>query len=273
MVHKLRVVCRSFGQIACPFEINSQVSGFKFSTFHIVIHDMKMTYSIQNMSNLAIRSQNMTATPFDGHVQHFPAVIPNADEIFSHLLKVDWYPFPLRKGKNSSRTLCCHAIQHYEVGNIIEEFLRSFFKELSTEIEVLGMFGNYYPDGEATLPYHKDQYNADVVSLSFGSKRLFNFKTAFNGTVVKPSFYLSHGDVIMFDQYMNERYHHGIPLQSQIKEPRINVTCFVRFAKGDPFIVQKPSVESDSESELSDGYAYDSDGYVKVELVPLKTDK
>lgn len=167
--------------------------------------------------------------PFSNHVRHIENIVPDADNILNKLKEIDWYPFPLRKGKNSSRTLCNHNVKDLEVGKILNNWLITFFKSMNIEIDILGMFGNYYPDGNATLPHHQDQYNADIVSLSFGAKRLFHFKTGFSGKVVKPSFYLSHGDMIIFDEYMNENYYHGIPLQKQIIEPRINVTCFVKF--------------------------------------------
>ncbi len=170
------------------------------------------------------------SNPFESHVRHLSGVIPNPDLIFNLLQDIDWYHFPLRKGKNSSRTLCCHNIQELDVGIILNQWLLSFFKNLNIKVEILGMFGNYYPDGNATLPYHQDQYSSDVISLSFGSKRLFNFKTGWNGTVVKPSFHLCNGDMIIFDEYMNKNYYHGIPLQKQIMEPRINITCFVKFS-------------------------------------------
>lgn len=104
------------------------------------------------------------------------------------------------------------------------------------------MFGNYYPDGESTLPHHRDQYNADVISLSFGATRLFNFKSDQTKRVVKPSFYLSNGDMIMFDQHMNGNYTHGIPAQKQIKDIRINLTCFVKFLSCNPFTANFESI-------------------------------
>lgn len=169
--------------------------------------------------------------PFVGHVRHIKSVISNEEcqKIIDHLSEMEWYPFPLRKGKNSSRTLCNHHIAKTKVGQTIIEWLSSLFEKFEIKIEVLGMFGNYYPDGEASLPHHSDQYGADVVSLSFGATRLFSFKSCSDNKVQKPSMYLANGDMLIFDQEMNSKYKHGIGVQKQIKNPRFNITCFVRF--------------------------------------------
>lgn len=136
---------------------------------------------------------------FDDHVRHISEVIPNPDGIFEHLADIDWYPFAPRKGKNSRRTLCNHYIGESFIGIEINRWLASLFQTMNVGVEILGMFGNYYPNGEATLPHHQDKYNSDVISLSFGAKRLFHFKDGFGEKVVKPTFYLSNDDMIIFD--------------------------------------------------------------------------
>ena len=171
---------------------------------------------------------------FDDHVRHIQDVVPNPDDIFEILKDIEWYPFPLRKGANSKRTLCNHNIQQSSVGVGITRWLKLLFRTMNVEVEVVGMFGNYYPDGNATLPHHQDKYNTEVISLSFGARRLFHFKDGFNGKVVKPTFYMSNGDMIIFDEFMNQNYWHGIPQQKQVSEPRINITCFAKFT-GNPF--------------------------------------
>ncbi len=187
--------------------------------------------------------EKLSNHPFDGHVHHLKQIIPESERIFSLLKDVEWYPFPLRKGKNSRRTFCNHSIDTTLVGKGLSNWLVDLFKQINVDVSVIGMFGNYYPDGESTLPHHRDQYNSDVISLSFGAKRLFNFKSDETKRVIKPSFYLSSGDIIMFDQHTNERCTHGIPAQKQIKDIRINVTCFVKFLSGDPFTSNFESVK------------------------------
>ncbi len=170
----------------------------------------------------------------DSHIRHVQQIVPEADKIFSLLKCIKWYPFAARKGENSKRVLCYHNVEDLPVGQNIINWLEKLFKLNGIIIDVHGIFGNYYPDGNAVLPYHQDKYGTDVVSLSFGATRKFNFTSDWKGGVVK-SFSLKHSDMIIFDKESNNTYYHGIPKQSVITEPRINLTCFVTFSGNSPF--------------------------------------
>lgn len=60
---------------------------------------------------------------------------------------------------------------------------------------------------------------------------VFTFKN--NGKVVE-SMMLDPGDVVIFDPHMNQNYTHGIDKRANLKEGRINLTCFVTFI-GNPY--------------------------------------
>lgn len=90
---------------------------------------------------------------------------------------------------------------------------------------IIGIFCNYYRNGEDYLPYHQDNYNCDIISLSFGSSRDFYFKNI--QTKERTHFKLENGDFIYFPEEINKIYQHGIPLRKKIKDYRINITMFI----------------------------------------------
>lgn len=171
---------------------------------------------------------------FDDMVRHIKSVIPNSEEVFKELKYLNWEKFPLRRGKNSQRSLCCPGVENTEVGRKMILWMKEWFILRGVKCEVVGIFGNFYPDGAASLPRHQDKYGYDIVSLSFGESRRFHFAKSYKGSIIKPSFELSDGDMFIFKKEMNDSYYHGINSQNKTKGLRINLTCFVTF-QGDPY--------------------------------------
>ena len=162
---------------------------------------------------------------FDGRVIYIPKSILNASYIFNTLLNIDeWFSY---KGKK---------ILHYPIdnftlaGKMIIKALEDFFYSYNLTIFIHKIFGNYYPTGKsnAIISKNKHKYDdMDVVSLSFGESRLFYFKK----NIQEPTRFinLSHGDILIFDKYMNNNYIHGITKESFIKNISFNIICFVTF--------------------------------------------
>jgi ATP-dependent DNA helicase PIF1 len=179
------------------------------------------------------------------HVRYLENVIPSSMDIYNELKKsISWQTLKWEKTGNLLPRLCFHSIQNTDIGGKICDWLIQFMKLcLNTNITIFDVFSNNYRNGSDYLPYHSDNYTfgnhkLHVISLSFGATRFFNFNT--NGilckdpTLISPSFYLKSGDIVIFDDYMNENYKHGIPKQYGLEDGRINLTCFVTF-DGDPY--------------------------------------
>lgn len=166
------------------------------------------------------------------HYVHLKKAIPSTLATLAEIKdETPWYQVEWRKGRYLPR-LCYHNIHLTKVGSKILRWLREYMLDhFDCEFDLAGTFANYYRNGEDYLPHHRDQYEGGhVISLSFGATRMFSFK---GGEQIKLS--LESGDIVVFDPHMNEKYTHGIPRQLQVKEPRINITCFVNFTRGNPY--------------------------------------
>jgi len=132
--------------------------------------------------------------------------------------------------------LCCPDIHMTSIGQEIIVWLKNFFlANFNTNIEIFGIWGNHYRNGNDYLPLHRDQYgDLDVISLSFGAKRKFDFVPSKTGEK-KITYYLEHGDIIGFGNEMHKEYKHGISKQTSVKTARINLTVFVRYIGKKPY--------------------------------------
>lgn len=87
---------------------------------------------------------------------------------------------------------------------------------------------NYYEDGSKNIGYHKDDEkdlgdNPSIVSLSFGAKRKFYFKSD-NKDVPVVKLELNHGCLCWMVHPTNTFWKHSVPKEPKIKLPRINLT-------------------------------------------------
>ena len=85
---------------------------------------------------------------------------------------------------------------------------------------------NYYPDGNSSISYHRDD-ERDLVegdgiySVSFGTKRKFYLKHN-DGTVYKCN--LEDGDVLIMEGETQKHFKHSVPIETKVHEARINLT-------------------------------------------------
>lgn len=133
--------------------------------------------------------------------------------------EIDWQ-IKMWNGKPLPR-LCCNSAQRFETVSNLLDIIQLFFLNKGITYQFLDVFANYYRNGDDYLPQHSDNYECDVISLSFGATRLFKFSTG-------EKYYLKSGDIICFDEQQNKISKHGIPKQSQIKDGRINLTIFCK---------------------------------------------
>ena len=90
--------------------------------------------------------------------------------------------------------------------------------------------GNKYVDGNQNIGMHSDDergLSGPIVSLSFGASRYFDFKERVEkgapvGTKMRLN--LESGSLVLMTGDTQKYYHHGVPTQKKIKEPRINIT-------------------------------------------------
>lgn len=180
-------------------------------------------------------------------IAYFPKLIPNSDLIYDMLKEnIPWEckPWGNRGGKvNYLPRLCCHSAQLYPVGKMLSTWVSRLFEEsFDTHIYIQDIFGNYYRDGKDYLPDHSDRYGDDwVISLSFGTKRLFRFREIDSKKIVTPKYYLESGDIIIFSPKTNLTHKHGIPKQLSIKDGRINLTIFAMIPNPEKILTTVPN--------------------------------
>ena len=141
------------------------------------------------------------------------------------LLNINWIPI-----------LGLRKIYQYP---IIENNL--LFNELLEEIVLLGnellknintrrkkiksIFLNLYENGNDKAPYHKDMYECDVLTLSFGSTRKFRIKNDI--TKISEGFDLNNGDGFYFTKEFNDKNKHSLMPTKKNVGQRISVVFFI----------------------------------------------
>ena len=121
-------------------------------------------------------------------------------------------------GRNLPRLVCsyerntCISLEH-----LIELIEKAF------NVDVAGVWCNFYRDGNDYTPPHKDNYDADVYTLSLGGTRNCVFTKDSDAT--RSVYTLASGDILFFDQATNAQYKHSIP-KSANADPRISVVFF-----------------------------------------------
>ena len=102
--------------------------------------------------------------------------------------------------------------------------------------------GNYYQDGTDNIGMHSDDERdlvGPIVSLSFGTSRYFDLRQISKNKNKNKNktddseedvprqhirINLEHGSMLIMAGDTQKIYHHGIPSQKTIKQPRINIT-------------------------------------------------
>jgi len=96
--------------------------------------------------------------------------------------------------------------------------------EQTRGVEVAGVFCNFYRDANDYLPYYSDNYNKDVISLSFGGDANFWFRDV--KTKQTQKFVLKNGDLLYFPASLNKTHQHGIPKRKSATA-RISLVFFL----------------------------------------------
>ena len=84
----------------------------------------------------------------------------------------------------------------------------------------------FYPNGNSGVDFHSDYIafgdTTIIPSLSIGEERIFQLREKETGKVNELK--LENGSLLVMGEYCQERYEHALPLNSDYKKPRINLT-------------------------------------------------
>jgi 2OG-Fe(II) oxygenase superfamily len=126
-----------------------------------------------------------------------------------------------KTGRNLPRLVCSYKPESVDA---VEELIELIEKAFN--VDVTGVWCNYYRSGADYTPPHKDRYgNLDVYTLSLGAARDCVFTKDSDNS--KTTYKLQSGDILFFDKEINENYKHSIPKRANA-EPRISVVFFAR---------------------------------------------
>ena len=108
-----------------------------------------------------------------------------------------------------------------EINKLIELVSTNYNKK------IVGVFMNYFRDGNDYIPYHRDNYgNLDVISLSLGESRDFFLKKDDTKEVTK--YTLDEGDLFYLSNEQNKLYTHSVPKRTKISNGRISIVFFAQ---------------------------------------------
>lgn len=87
---------------------------------------------------------------------------------------------------------------------------------------------NFYRNGEDSMGWHADDErelgpNPIIASANFGATRKMKFKEL-GGDKRKIDIFLEDGDVLVMDGALQHHWHHMVPKQANVTEPRLNIT-------------------------------------------------
>ena len=109
----------------------------------------------------------------------------------------------------------------------------SLVHKLKLEIEALSSAKynscllNFYPNGEGSMGWHRDNEKelvpqGSIASLSLGATRKFSFKHI--DTKQKVDLHLASGDLLLMEGLCQEYWYHALPKSKRVNEGRINLT-------------------------------------------------
>lgn len=162
--------------------------------------------------------------------------VKDQDKLFLILkTKIPWKEMTWKTGNKLPRQVCHGSDCPNDVNQLLLDILVNIVQEINLcrgkiptrEIKLTkyGFFCNYYRNENDYTPFHEDRYGGDIVSLSFGATREFQFKNKNDGKV--ESFFLNGGDVLYFEESVNDLYKHSIVKSSTPVGERINITFFL----------------------------------------------
>lgn len=113
----------------------------------------------------------------------------------------------------------CNDIQSALFCQTVQQVLAKIQVEFKRQ--VVGLFANYYLNGNDYAPYHADQYGCDVVLVSFGTTRTLRYKH--NTTSQNTDFILQAGDLLFISEHVNQNYKHSL---LRCTTPAYHFWCF-----------------------------------------------
>lgn len=86
---------------------------------------------------------------------------------------------------------------------------------------------NFYPSGEGSMGWHRDNERelvpqGSIASLSLGAHRKFSFKH--KDTREKVDLFLASGDLLLMEGECQDYWYHALPKSKRVSEGRINLT-------------------------------------------------
>lgn len=150
--------------------------------------------------------------------------------------RIPWKTMTWKTGRNLPRQVChgsdCPPDIQTTLANILEKIVTDINLCHQTirmnKITYIGygFFCNYYRTENDYTPFHEDQYGGDIISLSFGATREFQFREKCTGKI--ESFNLNGGDCLYFARGVNDTHQHSVPKSKTSKDGRINITFFLQ---------------------------------------------
>lgn len=111
---------------------------------------------------------------------------------------------------------------------IIQDISESIFNYLITNGYFIQFHDNYwcnlYVNNKHYTPYHRDNYDCDLITLSIGATRTFLTKNDETENVT--SYELSHGDIVMWRSEWNMNNTHSIKKEKEFCGERISILFF-----------------------------------------------
>lgn len=100
----------------------------------------------------------------------------------------------------------------------------AIFCEAVFQCRVKSMWCNRYSSGADYTPFHQDQYNAHVLTFSFGGDRRFICRNI--ASQEKTEYLLGHGDVFYFSPSFDDTHEHSIAKTAKKVDARISIVLF-----------------------------------------------
>lgn len=151
----------------------------------------------------------------------------------------DWFTLlyhevvPMCRERSGSRKSCLFGNFHYtgvacysfqDMPPPLQELLKRVTHITHREYDYLLV--HLYPDGQSSIGWHNDKeaFGSTVASVSFGATRKFRFRHLGRTTGYDHQIVLRNGDLLEMKPGCQEEWEHTVPVESTVKEPRINLT-------------------------------------------------
>jgi len=143
--------------------------------------------------------------------------LENPEELFHILLEKakQW-----NKINYFKRHVCHYTFDIDELNAVLSNIETNYSRQ------VMGVFLNYYEDGNEYAPYHADKYNFDTLLMSLGATRTLRYKE--NKTKTNYDYVLNSGDLLFVPDEINKYYKHSLLKTKKVNEPRISILIFLQ---------------------------------------------